>query len=107
MLPEASREEDGINRARHFRVIKVSTTTASIPLSTTSTDFKTAGPDQRGLLRSVAGVAALLQAEAGNGLQKRRYRPEPKGQGLTSTPQCSSFKGLMVFIRWYLGSLKG
>ena len=24
-----------------------------------------------------------------------------------STPQCSSIKGLIVFIRWYLGSLKG
>ena len=24
-----------------------------------------------------------------------------------STPHCSSIKGLIVFVRWYLGSLKG
>ena len=26
---------------------------------------------------------------------------------LTWTPQCTSIKGLVVSIRWYLGSLKG
>ena len=32
---------------------------------------------------------------------------ESKYPILTWTPQCTSIKGLMVSIRWYLGSLKG
>ena len=42
-----------------------------------------------------------LRSSRGESIEGDYTRP------LTYTPQCTAIKGLMVSIRWYLGSLKG